>query len=112
MCAGANLGPFWCVVFEPVEKNFGGVIRVLTTASRKPPLRTGKFVGFRGERCCRASDAGLKCAESGYCALIGPRKGLTSDHEAGERAEMAWSNDKSAAFDLKTAVNGISARCG
>ena len=48
-----------------------------------------------------------KGAESGYCALIGPRKGLTSNPEAEERAEMAWSNDKSAIFGLKTAdLNG------
>jgi hypothetical protein len=35
-------------------------IRVLTTASRKPPLRTDKFLGFRGELLRKASDAEVK----------------------------------------------------
>jgi hypothetical protein len=48
-----------------------------------------------------------KCAESGYCALFSLRKGLTSNHKAGQRAKMAWSNGKSAIFGLKTAdLNG------
>jgi hypothetical protein len=48
-----------------------------------------------------------KCAESGYCALIHCRKGLTSNHKAGQRAKMAWSNGQSAIFGLKTAdLNG------
>ena len=42
-------------------RDLGLGIRVLTTSGRKPPLRTNKFLGFRGEWLPRrASDAGVK----------------------------------------------------
>jgi hypothetical protein len=48
-----------------------------------------------------------KRVESGSCDLIHSRRGVTSNSEAGEQTEMAWSNGKSAIFDLKTTdLNG------
>jgi hypothetical protein len=62
-------------------------LRVLTTSARKPPLRTDKFAALwriaAPEHPIRRSN----CAESGYCELIRPRKGLTSNNEAAQRAE-------------------------
>src|SRR5260370_39326 len=75
-----------------VSKNvpFGSEVSpLIRMAAAEPPMRRSN------------------CAESSYCALIHPQKGLTINNEAGQRAEMAWSNGKSAIFGLKTAhLNG------
>jgi transposase len=76
--------------------------RVPTTTGRKPPLRTDKFFGFRGELLRRASDAEVKVRTirllRTYLSPKRPRK----HNEAGQGAGMAWSNGKSASFGLKT----------
>jgi hypothetical protein len=60
----------------------------------QPPFcTTGALVGGR---------RGSMCAESGYCELIRPRKGLTSNNEAGQRAEIAWSKRQKRNLCLKT----------
>jgi hypothetical protein len=82
-------------------------IRVLTTSARKPPLRADKFAALWRIATPVHPIRSSNCAESGYCELIRPRKGLTSNNEASQLAETAWSNGKSAIFGLKTAhLNG------
>jgi hypothetical protein len=94
---------------EPTDgehlKSFGRFTilkRVLTTASRKPPLRTDKFLGFRGEWLpqglrYRAKVRRIRLLRT-YLSPIRPRK----HNEAGQGAKMACSNAKSAIFGLKT----------
>ena len=67
-----------------------GIYRVLTTSARKPPLRTDKFAAFWRIAAPVHPIRISNCAESGYCELIRHRKGLTSNSEAGQRAETAW----------------------
>jgi hypothetical protein len=94
------------LVFEPyvdLEPRFG----VLTTSGRKPPLRTGKFLGFRGELLSQSFRYRVKVRTIRLLRTHSPQKGLRSNHEAAQRAETARSNGKSAIFGLKTAdLNG------
>jgi hypothetical protein len=81
---------------EPLE------VRVLTTSARKPPLRTDKFAALWRIAAPVHPIRRSNCAESGYCELIRPRKGLTSNNEAGQRAEIAWSKRQKRNLCLKT----------
>src|SRR4029077_5388101 len=76
--------------------------RVLTTSARKPPLRTDKFAALWRIAAPVHPIRRSNCAESGYCELIRPRKGLTSNNEAGQRAETAWSKRQKRNLCLKT----------
>src|SRR6266478_6574620 len=62
-------------------------VRVLTTSARKPPLRTDKFAALWRIAAPVHPIRRSNCAESGYCELIRPRKGLTSNNEVGKTAK-------------------------
>src|SRR5258708_20086012 len=62
-------------------------IRVLTTSARKPPLKTDKFAPLWRIAAPVHPIRRSNCAESGYCELIRPRKGLTSNNEVGKTAK-------------------------
>jgi hypothetical protein len=49
-----------------------------------------------------------------YCELIRPRKGLTSNNEAGQQAETAWAKRQKRNLCLKTrrSKRSFSGRCG
>jgi len=62
--------------------------------ARKPPLRTDKFAALWRIAAPVHPIRRSNYAESGYCELIRPRKGHTSNTEGGQRAETAWSKSK------------------
>jgi hypothetical protein len=49
-----------------------GLVRVLTTSARKPPLRTDKFAALWRIAAPVHPIRKSNCAESGYCELIRP----------------------------------------
>src|SRR5271166_6604485 len=61
--------------------------RVLTTSARNPPLKTDKFAALWRIAAPVHPIRRSNCAESGYCELIRPRKGLTSNNEVGKTAK-------------------------
>jgi hypothetical protein len=70
---------------------------------RKPLLSTGKFLGFRREWLRQSLRSDVKVRRIRLLrAHWSPEKASRATTKRGERAEMAWSNDKSAIFDLKT----------
>src|SRR4029077_17379401 len=77
--------------------------RVLTTSARKPPLRTATCAALWRIRAPVHPIRSSNWAESGYCELIRPQKGLTSNNEAGQRAETAWAKRQKPNLCLKNA---------
>jgi len=88
--------------FFLIECRLQQLQRVLTTSARKPPLRTDKFAALWRIAAPVHPIRRSNYAQSGYCELIRPRKGLTSNNEAGQRAETAWSKRQKRYLCLKT----------
>src|SRR6476619_6816367 len=76
--------------------------------ARKPPLRTDKFAALWRIAAPVHPIRSSNCAESGYCELIRPPKGLTTNNEAGQRAETAWAKRQKRNLSSKRAdLNGV-----
>ncbi len=82
-------------------------IRVLTTSARKPPFRTYKFAALWRIAAPVHPIRRSNCAESGYCKLIRPRKGLTSNPKRVNGPKRRGENGKSTISASKRAdLNG------